>query len=145
MECAVTMVVFKDGIGITPYGFAARTNLANLVGRIEVDLTKELLHLKFDSRSREGVGISVGSVFSNTVQVEGPLTDPKVVPHTSAILWRGWAAVMTAGLSVVGETVYKRALGSMDPCKSIRNDIRKDICSTDQPAASSPLVCPQGN
>jgi len=103
-----------------------------------------MMQLKFDSRSREGVGISLGSVFSNTVQVKGPLTDPHIVPNTTAIIWRGWAAVMTAGLSVVGESVYKRALASADPCKSIKKEIKKELCATTQPAASSPLVCPKG-
>jgi hypothetical protein len=144
LECGVTLATFKDGAGITPYGFAARTSVANLIGRIAVDLKTEMMQLKFDSRSHEGVGISVGSVFSNTVQIKGPLTDLQVVPNTTAILWRGWAAFMTAGLSVVGESVYKRALASTDPCKSIQKDIREDICTTDQPAASSPLVCPKG-
>ena len=144
MECGVTLVTFKDGTGITPYGFAARTNSANLLGRVEVDLKKEMVQLEFDSRSREGVGISVGSVFANTVQVKGPLTDPRIVPDTSSILWRGWAAFMTAGLSVVGESVFKRALASSDPCKAIKKDIREDLCKTNQPAASSPLVCPKG-
>ncbi|RKZ05914.1 hypothetical protein DRQ32_11815, partial [bacterium] len=144
LECAVCLATFKDGIGITPYGFAARTNSANLLGKMAVDLKTELMQLKFESRSREGMGISVGSVFSNTVKIKGPITDPQIVPSTTAILWRGWAAFMTAGLSVVGESVYKRALASADPCKSIREDIREDICATDQPAASSPLVCPKG-
>jgi len=144
LECAVTLATFKDGTGITPYGFAARTNSANLIGHIEVDLKKEMMQLKFDSRSREGVGISLGSIFSNTVQVKGPLTDLHIVPNTTAIIWRGWAAVMTAGLSVVGESVYKRALASADPCKSIKKEIKKELCTTTQPAASSPLVCPKG-
>jgi hypothetical protein len=144
LECAVTLATFKDGTGITPYGFAARTNSANLIGRIAVDLKTEMIQLKFDSRSRKGMGISVGSVFSNTVQIKGPLTDPQVVPNTTSILWRGWAAFMTAGLSVVGESVFKRALASTDPCKAIKKEIREDLCTTNQPAASSPLVCPKG-
>jgi len=142
LECAVTLGVFKDGIGSTPYGYAARTNQANLVGRIEIDLKKELLHLNFSSSSRKGVGFSIGNVFSNTVEVEGPLTDPKVIPNATGLLWRSWAAVMTGGLSVVGESVLKRALASEDPCVSVQKHIRKNICGTTQPAASSTLVCP---
>ncbi|MEH6634845.1 MAG: AsmA-like C-terminal region-containing protein, partial [Halioglobus sp.] len=142
IQCGVTLITFKDGMGITPYGFAARTNSANLIGRLAIDLKKEMMELQFDSRSREGVGISVGSVFSNTVQIKGPLTDPEIVPNTTSIIWRGAAAFMTAGLSVVGESVFKRALASSNPCKAINKDIRKDICKTSLPAASSPLVCP---
>lgn len=143
LECALTMANFKDGQGITPHGYAARTQEANLIGRIEVDLKKEMLQLQFDSRSREGVGLAVGNVFSNTIQIKGPLTDPQIVPKTTGLAWRGWAAFMTAGLSVVGESVLKRALAAENPCKAIRKDIQKTVCGTDQPLASSPQVCPR--
>ncbi len=143
LECGVSMASFEDGKGITPYGYAARTNEANLIGRIEVDFKREMVQLRFDSRSREGVGLSVGSVFSNTVQIKGPLTDPHIVPNATGLLWRGWAAFMTAGLSVVGESVLKRALSSENPCEAIKKKIQKDICTTDQPLASSTLACPQ--
>ncbi len=142
LECAVTLGLFKDGIGSSPYGYAARTSLANLVGRVEIDLKKELLHLNFSSSSRKGLGFSIGNVFSNTVEVEGPLTDPKILPNATGLLWRSWAAVMTGGLSVVGESVLKRALASENPCAAVKEHIRKDICGTSQPAAASPLVCP---
>ena len=99
------------------------------------------MELAVDSRSRQGVGLSMGNVFSNTIRVKGPLSDPQIVPHTTGIIWRGWAAFMTAGLSVVGESVLKRAMAAENPCKSIKQDIRKLACGTDQPIASSPLVC----
>jgi hypothetical protein len=143
LGCAVSMATIKDGQAITPHGYAARTNQANLIGRIAIDLQKEMVKLHFDSRSREGIGLSVGNVFSNTIQIKGPLTDPQIVPQTTGLLWRGWAAFMTAGLSVVAESVLKRALASENPCKAIREHIQKDVCSTTQPLASSPLVCDQ--
>ena len=129
-------------MGVTPFGYAARTNQANLIGRIEVDLKKELLQLRFDSRSREGVGLSVGSIFANTVQIRGPLTEPRIVPQTASLVVRGWAAFMTVGLSVVGESVLKRALASENPCKAIKKNIQKEVCSSNQRLASSPMVCP---
>ena len=143
LECGVAVAVFKDGAGLTPYGYALRTDKENLIGRIEVDLKKELMQAQVDSRSREGVGISISSVFANTVRIKGPLTAPEIVPHTTSILWRGWAAFMTAGLSVVGESVIKRALSSEDPCLAVKKQIRKDICDTQQLLAASPLACPK--
>jgi hypothetical protein len=142
LECGVTLGVFKDGIGATPYGYAARTHQANLVGKLELDLRKELLHMSFSSSSRKGMGISVGNVFSNTVEIEGPLTDPKIIPNATGLLWRSWAALMTGGLSVVGESVLKRALSSENPCYSVQKHIRKDFCGSGDPATASPLVCP---
>jgi hypothetical protein len=141
LECGVVLGVFEDGVGKTPVGYTLRTDKANLLGRMTIDLRKEQVELALDSRSREGVGLAVGNVFSNTIRVKGPLTDPQIVPHTTGIIWRGWAAFMTAGLSVVGESVLKRAMAAENPCKSIKQDIRKLACGTEQPIASSPLVC----
>jgi hypothetical protein len=142
VECGVTVALFKDGKGVTPYGFAARTNQANLLGQVHIDLGTETMQMSLDSRGREGVGISVGSIFSNTVQIKGPLTDPSIVPDATSLLWRGWAAVMTGGLSVLGESLLKRVLASENPCKSIEKLITKELCPTNPIAASSQWVCP---
>jgi hypothetical protein len=144
LQCGVTLGIFKDGHGVTPYGFAARTRQANLLARIELDLRKEHMQVNFDSRSREGVGLSVGNVFSNTVRISGPLNDPQIVPNTTAILWRGWAAFMTAGLSVIGESVLKRALASENPCKSIQRLIDRELCPKSEIARNSGMVCSPG-
>jgi hypothetical protein len=141
IRCGVVLGQFQQGIGVTPYGYAIRTRRANLIGRIDVDLIKERIELQFDSRSRKGAGLSVGNVFSNTVRLQGPLTSPSIVPNTTSLLWRGWAAVMTAGISVVGESVLKRALVAATPCENIREEIQKSMCSGDDPVAS-PMVCP---
>ncbi|MCZ6831974.1 MAG: hypothetical protein O7F73_20780, partial [Gammaproteobacteria bacterium] len=141
IRCGVVLGQFQQGIGVTPYGYAIRTRRANLIGRVDVDLIKERIELRFDSRSRKGTGLSVGNVFSNTVRLQGPLTNPSIVPNTTSLLWRGWAAVMTAGLSVVGESVLKRALVADTPCENIRREIQKGMCGGDEPV-TSPMVCP---
>ena len=141
LECGVVLGVFENGKGTTPVGYTVRTDKANIIGRMDIDLQREEVEIALDSRSREGVGLSVGNVFSNTIRVKGPLTDPQVVPHTTGILWRGWAAFMTAGLSVLGESVLKRAMAADNPCTSIKKDIREAACGTDQPLAKSKLVC----
>lgn len=143
IECGVTVALFKDGNGVTPYGFALRTNQANVLGRIHIDLGKETMAMSVDSRGRQGAGISVGSIFSNTIEIKGPLTDPHIVPNATGLLWRGWAAFMTAGLSVVGESMIKRVLASEDPCPPIKRLITEDLCPRNPIAASSEMVCPK--
>jgi hypothetical protein len=142
LQCAITLGMFKDGIGITPYGYAARTRSANLLGKMEVDLGKEQIRASFRSLSREGMGISIGNAFSNTVSVQGPLSDPHIVPNTGSLLFRSWAAYMTAGMSMLGESMYNRVLASADPCIAIHSKIRENICTSDAPISGSPLVCP---
>ena len=142
LQCGITVALFQNGVGVTPHGFAARTTQANLLGQIHVDLGAETMQMSLDSRGRQGVGISVGSIFSNTIQIRGPLTNPGIVPDTTSLLWRGWAAIATGGLSVLGETLIKRVLATENPCTSIRDLISKDVCPVNPIAASSRLVCP---
>jgi len=144
LECGITVMEFKDGKGKTPYGYAIRTNQANLLGHFKLDLRKEEMEIKFESRSREGVGLSVGNMVSNSVEVRGSLTDPYIVPNPTSLAWRGWAAFMTAGLSVVAESVLKRALASENPCPPIKKLISTELCPTSPIAASSKRMCPQG-
>lgn len=143
LECGTVLGSFKDGQGNTPYGFAARTNQANLVGHLSVDLRTEQMQMNIDSRGRQGMGLSVGSIFSNTVQIRGPLTNPGIVPNATGIAWRAWAAVTTGGLSILGESLLRRIWSSENPCKSVKRIIVENECTTNPIAASSPMICPK--
>jgi hypothetical protein len=143
LECGTSLALFQNGMGSTPYGFAARTNQANLVGHIQVDLAKETLEMNIDSRGRQGLGISVGTIFSNTVQIRGPLNNPRMVPNPTGIAWRAWAAVSTGGLSILGETLLRRIWASENPCTSVKRIIVEQLCPTNPVAASSAMVCPK--
>lgn len=143
LECGTVLGLFQNGQGNTPYGFAARTNQANLVGHLSVDLGKETLEMNIDSRGRQGIGLSVGSVFSNTVQIRGPLRNPRIVPNPTGIAWRAWAAVSTGGLSILGETLLRRIWASENACNSVKRIIVEQLCPINTIAASSEMVCPK--
>ncbi len=143
LECGTVLGVFNNGEGNTPYGFAARTNQANLLGHLSVNLRNETMEMNIDSRGRQGLGVSVGSVFSNTVRIRGPLNNPSVVPNPTGIAWRAWAAVATGGMSILGESLLRRVWASDNPCTSVRRIIVENECPTNPIAASSPMVCPK--
>jgi hypothetical protein len=143
LECGASVALFQNGLGTTPYGFAIRTNQANLVGNVKVDLGKETLEMNIDSRGRQGLGISVGTIFSNTIQIRGPLNNPRIVPDPTGIAWRAWAAVSTGGLSIVGETLLRRVWASENVCRSVKRVIVEQLCPTNSIAASSEMVCPK--
>ena len=115
---------------------------ANLVGHLGVDLGRETLEMSVESRSREGLGISVGNVFSNTVQIRGPLRNPRIVPNPTSIAWRAWAAVSTGGLSILGENLLRRIGASSTPCMSLKRVLVEQLCPINPIAASSEMVCP---
>lgn len=143
LECGAALATFQNGKGSTPYGVVARTNQANLVGHLKVNLGKENLVLNIDSRGRQGIGLSIGSVFSNTVEIRGSLANPRMVPNTTGILWRAWAAATTGGLSILGESLLKRIWASSNPCDSVKRIIVEKVCPVNPIAASSPMVCPK--
>ena len=141
LSCGVTVLQVDQGHLHTPYGYILRTDSANLLGELDVDLPGETINLHFQSRSREGVGISIGNAFSGAVEIAGPLSDPQIVPNTPGLLLRGWAAFATAGLSVIGESMYNRLLASSNPCNSIRREIRENVCGQDKHLGQSTLAC----
>ena len=143
LRCAISLATFTDGIGITPYGYAARTDTANLMGKVEVDLGQEQILMQIRSRSRDGIGLSLNNAFSSTVNIKGPLSKPSIMPNTTGLLFRGWAAFMTAGMSVLGESMFNRTLASTNPCNEIRKAIRENLCKGAAPVSTSPIVCPQ--
>jgi hypothetical protein len=143
LECGTALALFENGKGSTPYGVVARTNQANLVGHLKVNLDKETMQMNIDSRGRQGIGLSIGSVFSNTIAIRGSLANPRIVPNTTGILWRAWAAVTTGGLSILGESLVKRIWASSNPCDSVKSIIVEKVCPVNPTAASSPLVCPK--
>jgi hypothetical protein len=143
MECGTTVALFENGKGNTPFGFAARTNQANLLGGMSVDLGKETLEMNIDARGRQGLGIDMGTIFSNTVQIRGRLNNPKMVPNPTGLALRTWAAVSTGGLSILGETLLKRVWASDNPCTSVKRIMVERLCPTNPIAASSQMVCPK--
>ena len=142
LSCAVGYGEAVDGKFQTPAALVVRTREANILVRAQADLSEETISAQFDSRSISGTGISVGNVFSDTVRLEGSLLAPKIVPDKNRLLWRYGAAVATGGLTLVGESLYKRLMVDPDPCGSLRTEIRSQVCESDTPAARSRLVCP---
>ena len=135
LSCAVGYGEVVDGKFQTPAALVIRTREANILVRVQADLAEETLSAQFDSRSISGTGISVGNVFSDTVRLEGSLLAPKIVPDKKRLLWRYGAAVATGGMTLVGESLYKRLMADTDPCGSLRTEIRSQVCESDTPAA----------
>ncbi len=137
LRCAVAMMEFSDGIGAAPFGFAAQTNRANLVGQLSLDLKKERMKVGFSSRSRRVTGLSVGDLFSNTIALDGPITKPKIVPKPGSAVLRIGAALATGGFSVLGESLFNQMINSSDPCGVVQQKVKEKYCSAESP----PFVC----
>lgn len=142
LSCAVGYGQFDAGITKSPAALVIATAKMNVVVRAQLDFVEEKLTAQFGSRTRTGTGISVGNVFSNTVRLEGPLTRPKIVPQTTSLLWRYGAAVATGGLTLLGESMYKRVMADRKPCDTMKTLLREQVCVPGGEPAESELVCP---
>jgi hypothetical protein len=118
-----------------------QTRAANILVRAQANLKEEYISAQFESKSREGAGLSLGNIFSNTVRLEGSLRDPKIVPNTKSLLWRYGAAVATGGISLLGESVYKRLMADSRACATMKTTLQSKACTPGSALEKSTLVC----
>jgi hypothetical protein len=81
-----------------------------------VDLHTEELTVDFNTRPREGIGISPGMFTNPFIKLEGTLASPRVAVGAKGVA-SGALAAATAGASVVAKGVVDRARGEADMCK----------------------------
>ena len=141
LNCAVGYGHLVDGSFAAPATIVMQTPVANVLIQAQADLRQETISAQLDSRSRKGTGLSVGNVFSNTVRLEGSLAKPEIVSNTKGLLWRYGAAVATGGISLIGESVYKRLMIDDEACKTMKATLREKVCMPGSALTKSQLVC----
>jgi len=141
LSCAIGYGELVDGKFASPAAIVLQTPKANILVQARADLGQETISAQFDSRSRTGTGLSVGNIFSNTVRLEGSLGAPRVVTNRASLLWRYGAAVATGGLSLVGESLYKRLMVDRAACATMKTSLQSKVCVSGSPLVESTLVC----
>lgn len=115
MECAVLGARAEDGHVIIDTLIFQTARLVILSGGT-VDLNTEKLSMDFRSQARQGAGISAGMIINPFIRLAGTLASPALVFDPVGSALSGTAAVATAGLSLLGKSLYDRFLSSRDPC-----------------------------
>ncbi len=141
LRCAVGYGELFSGRFESPAAIVMQTKAANILVQAQADFAQETISAQFDSKSRTGTGLSVGNIFSNTVRLEGSLRDPKIVANTKSLLWRYGAAVATGGISLLGESLYKRLMADPEPCATMKTTLQSKACTPGSTLADSTLVC----
>jgi hypothetical protein len=144
LSCAIGYGELVDGKFASPATIVMQTRTANILVQAQADLAQETISAQLDSRSRTGTGLSVGNIFSNTVRLEGSLSAPKIVTNKKSLLWRYGAAVATGGLSLIGESVYKRLMVDPSPCATMKTTLQSNVCVPGSRLEDTPLVCTRG-
>mgnify|MGYP001555432958 FL=1 len=82
-----------------------------------LDLDSEKLNFEFNTKPREGVGLSAEMFVTPFVSLGGTLASPGIGLNKKGTLLNAGAAVATGGLSFLWKGLADRAMGALDHCK----------------------------
>jgi hypothetical protein len=114
-ECTVFALDIKSGVAEIS-SMLAQSEKVTIVGEGGIDFNTEELNISFNTKQRQGVGISADMFVTPFVQLAGTLAAPRLGLDKKGVLLSGSAAVMTAGASFFVKGVADRASGASDRC-----------------------------
>lgn len=115
-ECGIVAVALEDGEAtLDPLAF--QSEQLQVIAGGSVNLETEAIDIEFNTRPREGVGVSADMFVTPFVSLEGTLANPGVGLNESSTLLAGGAAVMTGGMSLLWKGLLDRAAGTVDHCE----------------------------
>lgn len=121
LKCGAVRFAAKDGIASTDKGIALETSKMTLVSSGTVNLKTEAIDFSLRPQPRPVTGIGAGELVK-LLRVRGTLLEPKFgideleTAKTAASIG---AAVATMGLSVLAETLVKKATADPHPCQTV--------------------------
>ncbi|MGW8368112.1 MAG: AsmA family protein [Gammaproteobacteria bacterium] len=115
-ECSVFRIDFESGLGdIT--GFLLQSEKLMVVGGGKIDLNSEELNIEFNTKPRQGVGVSADMFVTPFVKLSGTLANPTVGLNKKGVLLSGGAAVLTGGMSFLYQGLVDRATAEGGQCE----------------------------
>jgi hypothetical protein len=116
LECGIYNVTIRDGLFAID-DFIIQTDTMTTVARGEVNLASEELDIAFRAKPREGIGISLGTVANQLLELRGTLTDPRIRVDAGRTATTTGAAVATGGLSLLARGLWDRLSAEADVCE----------------------------
>jgi len=114
-ECTVFALDINSGVAEIS-SMLAQSEKVTIVGEGGIDFNTEELNISFNTKQRQGVGISADMFVTPFVQLAGTLAAPRLGLDKKGVLLSGSAAVMTAGASFFVKGMADRASGATDRC-----------------------------
>jgi len=132
IQCTVVKVKLVDGQAkVDPV--LMQSDKVTVTSHGHIDLDTEKLSFDFNTRPRQGIGISAGMFTNPFIQLGGTLAHPMVVTGAKGVV-SGALAVGTGGLTVVAKGLVDRVTGEIDLCAKTLAEVRAGPASKEKPA-----------
>jgi hypothetical protein len=115
LECGIYDVTIAGGVA-TIDNFAIQTDTMTTVASGTVNLKSEKLDIAFRAKPREGIGISLGTVANQLLEVRGTLQSPRIAVDAGRTATTTGAAVATGGLSLLARGLWDRLSAEASIC-----------------------------
>ena len=125
LECSAMAAEADSGV-VTVLPLVFQTEKITIISEGTIDLNTENIDLSFQTKPRQGLGISAGTLIHAMIKVGGRLTSPAVQVDTQGAVVSGGLAVATIGISVLAKSMSDRFLSSPDPCGDARKLVEKN-------------------
>ncbi len=146
IKCGVVNFDVQDGIA-NAKAIVAETPVLSAIGGGRVDLRQETLNLLIDPRAKKA---SLASAAIVPVSVVGTLASPEVTVDAGALAVgaagtaaKGAAAIATMGLSLLAESVAKRAVNAVDTSDYCTPALAGQVVTASDMSASDPRTSDQ--
>jgi uncharacterized protein involved in outer membrane biogenesis len=124
IDCSAAAADIVDGqVTVGPVVF--NTQQLTFFSQGSIDLRTERLDLSFNTKPRQGLGLSTSVLINPFIKVGGRLAEPAIELDPKSAAVSGGTAVATAGLSLLARSISDRFLSSKDPCGDARKEIEK--------------------
>ena len=118
IDCATLDSTVASGIATIDH-LAVQTNELQVVGTGSIDLGTEKLNLGFQTKPREGLGVSVGGIINSLFRVRGTLAKPAIEIDPAGTAKKTGFAFATGGLSIVAKSLFDRLSAEADMCRKL--------------------------
>lgn len=118
LDCGIVALNIQDGTS-TIETFLVQDEKIMIVARGDIDLKTEKIDIEFNTKPREGVGISADMFVTPFVALRGTLADPGIRLKKTGTLFTLGAALATGGLSLAVQGGMDRITGEVDQCSVI--------------------------
>jgi len=141
-ECSIFAVDFVDGLGEIS-GFLLQGEKLQIVGGGTIDLNTEELNIEFNTKPREGVGLSADMFVTPFVKLSGTLAEPGVGLNKKGVLLSGGAAFLTGGLSFLFQGAADRATAEAGLCEKTLTEVGGHGAGAPGAAPATPAPQPE--